>query len=452
MNNFRQVLILAGTTLAGVAVGGGAFAANCTDGAINQTNSPDFSAYSIIFDQFVASVADPASCNLSVPLNPLGPGVIAVYSADYRGFVDFGTASLTVAHNGVMDGVVTTTPDDIALRDFVASNGNSLDSSITLALIDFSDPGAQATLSSIDYLEVGRTTIGAVQASIADQAIGQTALITDLRTTADLLNGLLDPVERPTEVGVFGALGSATFGVDGHFDAGNGFSVTGGGAAFTSAPRFGTVTGLLFSGSVRYMTPESDAVRPYAEIGATAAPTLGLTFSRSYADGSAAGATATRTTTGNLYGGYLEGGLVLAPVPGNEVAVFASLGENWLNLAASTETFSAGSLFPASFAASTSRYTTVKAGLSWTTAATEQLDLTLTGSLGQTIAHDPVVANVTFVGPVAIGGQSEFFGQYGAKLGWAVNESTKVEAFALGTTGQVSGTHLQVGTGVHFRF
>jgi len=446
--------LMAGVTFAGAGVTGTALAANCTDGGVSQTSSPDFSAYTVLFDAFIASVGDNATCDLEVPINPLGPGVVAVYSADYRGFVNDGDAlSVVVAHNGTMDGtVVVGPPDDPYFRHYIANTGDSLDSSITLALTNYTDPDTFASLDSIDYLEVGRTSMDSVQASVAEHSAGRTALVTDLRTTADLMNGLLQPASAPSSVAVFGSLGSSTFGATGRYSSGDGFSVNGGVAVLNHSPGNTNASGVLVSGSVRYTTPQYDLLRPYAEIGAHGAPNLDLTFSRNYASNSAGGVDVSSSTTGSVYGGYIEGGVLFSAAEGTEVALSGSLGEDWLNLGASSEAFSAGNLFSASFDESSSRFTTAKLGVDWTMDMTDQIDLTLTGSVGKTFAHDATTANVSFIGPVTTAGADEFFGRYGARLGWAVTESTRVEAFALGNTGQVSGTQFQLGSSVRFHF
>src|SRR5687768_5410040 len=146
----------------------GSSGAKAFDCDISVTPSPDGTSYSVIFDGvegFFAEVGTPAQCDIGVSIDPLPDGVVAVYAADYRGFLNEGTVGqMLVLNNGRLVGVVVDAGggdiDGLFFSDFVGSNsaGDAIDSQIDLALLDYIDIGSIFQLDSIDYLELARAT------------------------------------------------------------------------------------------------------------------------------------------------------------------------------------------------------------------------------------------------------------------------------------------------------
>lgn len=408
---------------------------------------------SVIFDVFQATTAQSASCHLVAP-TLLPQDTFAVYKADYRGFVVGGdTGTLTTTQGGVTDvAVIPGSPDDFFHTGYVGSNAaGDIVSDITLNL-QSPHPPSQATLDSVDYLELGRTTLASVESSIGDIAAGRTGVVTHLNATSELLVGGGQPVERPDNVALLGAVGSHTIGATGHLNMGDGFAVDGGVALFGQSVDQATADGLLFSGRARYLQPDSGGVRLFGGAGLNAAPGMSLGFTRHYDDGSADGATVHSRSAGSLVGLYLEGGALYAPDPSNEIAFTGTLLQSWLSVDGYSETFGTDNLFPASFGDATNSFTTVKADAAWSSALTPDIDLTLNAAIGHTFANDAVAADVAFVGPVSVSGQSELFAEYGARLGWAFGPTTTLGVFAQGSSGAVTGTHVQAGTTLSLQF
>src|SRR5690606_10240200 len=106
-----------------------------------------------------------------------------------------------------------------------------LNSDITLT-VEGNDQNLAAQLDSVDYLLLATTTVDDQFFSLEDVSTGRTAIVTHLNATSGLLVGGNQPLERDTEIGVFGAVGSHTVGATGHFDLGDGFSVDAGAAMF----------------------------------------------------------------------------------------------------------------------------------------------------------------------------------------------------------------------------
>ncbi len=435
-----------------VSVSAGALADDgCPDGSVDILPNGDVT--SVFFDVFVATPAVSASCTLVVPML-LPENTFAVYSADYRGFVNpDDTGTLTIENGGNTDQfTIEGAPDDFVRTNYVGTNSDgNIVSDITLDL-DSTDNGSAAALDTIDYLELGRTTLESVEGSLDDIATGRTGIVTHLSATANLLVGGNQPFERESSFGAIGALGSHTLGVTGHYNLGEGISLDGGAALLGQSVDGTSANGFLIGGEAKYLQPDSAALRLFAGAGFNAAPGMGLTFTRFYDDNSPDGATVVADTSGSLFSVYAEGGALFAPDPSNEIVFSASLTHSWLAVDGYTETFSEDNLFPASFEDSDGSYDTIKAKAAWTTKVGPDVDVTLTGAVGQTFANDDVDADVMFVGPVSVGGQSELFAEYGARVGWDFGAGANWSVFAQGSTGAASGTHMQAGTTVSLEF
>jgi hypothetical protein len=103
-------------------------------------------------------------------------------------------------------------------------------------------------------------------------------------------------------------------------------------------------------------------------------------------------------------------------------------------------------------AAQSGSFDTVKVGADWTVRVMPQLDVTLSGAVGQTIAENSVATTIASVGSFTAAPQNELFVQYGARASYEIVADTTVGAFVFGTTGDYSGTHLQVGGDLHVHF
>lgn len=415
---------------------------------------------SVIFDSFLINSTDTSlNCALETPGRegaPVPPeGEISAYSADYRGFVGPDRpATLTVTENGVTRTVVLPPDyDDIMLHSYVGTDADGdLNSDITLAVAG-NDQDLAAQLDSVDYLLLATTTVDDQRFSLEEVSTAQTAIVTQLNATAGLLVGGNQPLERDTEVGVFGAVGSHIVGATGHFDLGDGFSLDGGAAIFDQSVGGASSSGVLLGGKATYLQPDDgSSFRWLGSAGVTAAPGMSMSFSRDYLN------IATDTMVsgegsgnGNLFGIWAEAGVLVAPAPDNEIVFSASLARNWLSFdyaEAQTDT----NPFALSIDDAISTYDTVKAKAAWTAAIAQDVDLTLHGAVGYLNAYDDLTGDVALVGPLTVGGVSEAFVEYGARVGWSFAENARWDVFALGSTGAETGTHAQIGTAVSMKF
>jgi hypothetical protein len=415
---------------------------------------------SVFFDSFIIMMGDTSlNCALSTPGRegaPVPPaGEISAYSADYRGFVGPSRpATLTVTENGVTRAVVLPPEfEDVMLHSYVGTDENGdLNSDITLSVAG-NDEDQAAQLESIDYLLLATTTVEDQYFSLEDVSTAQSAIVTHLNATAGLLVGGNQPLERDTEIGVFGAVGSHTVGATGHFDLDDGFSVDAGAAMFDQSVGGATSSGVLLGGKATWLQPDDgSSFRWLGSAGISTAPGMSMSFSRDYlnletdtmvsGDGSG---------SGNLFGIWAEAGVLVAPAPDNEIVFSASLARNWLSFDYAEEQTDENP-FALSIDDAVSTYDTVKAKAAWTAAIADDIDLTLHGAVGYLNANDDLDAEVALVGPLAVGGVSEAFVEYGARVGWAFAENARWDVFALGSTGAETGTHAQIGTAVSMKF
>jgi hypothetical protein len=448
--------------IAGLAVAIGSFLttgiayADCPGGSFTVT--PAGNTYSVNFDQMVATQAAAAICSNLTVATGVGPGVIAVYSAEYRGGFDDpnGTGRLTIQHNGTTESSTTLAdpliPGNLYYSHLIGTNpSGDLESSIELELLQSTDLVDDVELGELDYAELARANLTDIQTSVDQFAANHTSLITHLNATADLLTGAGQKLEQDDGVTALAGLGSFTLGATGRRNLDGGFTLMGGAAVFDQSAGGSTASGLLLSGSLRYIAPGDGFVRPYGEIGLISAPTMGLSFTRSYVTSTGTTA-ATGSGVGALYGGFVKGGALVAPNADNEIVFAATLAKDWLLTGAYTETLSGSNLFAASAPAQSSSFDTVKVGVDWTTKLVPKTELTLSAALGATIAENAVATNVAFAGVFNGAPKSEGFAEYGARVAYEIDPAQTIGAFIHGSTGQYSGTHVQVGGDFHVRF
>lgn len=442
----RIIGTLAVTGLATLASGAYAASINtCPGGAPNTvTASPDNTAYSAFFDNFIVLPGDVGTCAYSFPLNATPSGVVSIFSADYRGEVDLDpgeTADLTIEHNGTSDGETFTDPGPgpaLLHQDVVASDGGEIKTTATMDLSGDDPSGfSLGTIDTVDYTEVGRISLPG----------DETSIVANLGATGDLLLGANQKTEGDNEAGVIGGVGSAMFGVNGRYNLSDGFSLLGGVSLVNETTNFGTpYSGIVGAGAVRYIDANStNSFRLFGEGGAIASG-LQATFTP------ATGATPVTSTLGfgTFYG---RGGVIINPDPANEVTLSATLAESVFG----NDAFALSSgPFAATIGAQQGYFTTVKGTAQWTTQLAPAVDLTATGSVGAVLATSTVGIHATVTGygalDLASAPPGTLFAEYGARLGWKPVDNVRLDGFVWGVTGTNIGSHNMVGAQAHWEF
>ncbi len=443
-----------------IASAGAAAAAECaaTDAPPDTVVAPDNGSATVFPDGFKVFGGASGNCTVSNLTVPIPAGHYGVYKIDARGFTSQNvgeqtTYSMTNDGDTQMATVDGDYSDDTTFTHYFGTGlGSVADFNAEFGLELDGDGGSSSELDSIDIL-AGYTTLDQQYETLDELSTARTGIVTALNTTTGLILGANQPADRPSEFGVLGAYGSYTVGGYGHFDLGDGFSADIGAAAFDQSVGDGAASAVLLGGQARYIQPDNGAgMRWLGGAGASVAPDMAMTFSRTYEDGSDEGAAVTASTNGSMVGIWLEGGLLVAPTPTDEIIFSASIGRNWLNTNGYAEALGGDNLFALSTDDATSTYDTIKARAAWSTAVSPDIDLTLHGAVGYLNANDGLTADVSFVDTLTVGGVSEAFVEYGARVGWSFAENARWDVFALGSTGAETGTHAQIGTAVSMKF
>jgi hypothetical protein len=440
-----------------LSAGGAHAAADCTNNVLaTQTNAVAFAWQNWILDLLGGN--DTLTCNVVAPL-AIPNGAIGYYVVDNRGF--------STGENGA--NVDVTTDPDFAAAQSQNFTGDSIDythttmfasgpradfnADITATLNGVANDPAVATLDSTD-IAVFYTTMGELQASIDSLNAGRTSVVTHLSASAGLLTGSDKPIDvEGTEVTGFGALGSYMFGAAGHFTVAEGFSVLGGVSLINQGSSTASAQGPLAAVAVRYVDPaNTSGFRLFGEGGVNVAA-LSTSFTRTYlANISAQPLSVTSTTSATYAAVYFKGGVLIDIDDVNEVALSATVQGTGLGVAGYAESLTTANPFPATVAAQTGYFTTVKGNAAWTTELMTNLDLTATVGVGATMSHTPVNANIAFVGAVAGAPANNFFAEYGVRLGWSPTDTATFDTFVQGSTATVGGTHVQGGVGARLKF
>ncbi len=441
---------LAGLLALGVALAAapGVRAASCD--LTGYVFSPDLTAYSVPGLGLAAFDGVPAGCDLAMPIQGVvGHDVISLFSASYSGELSEGTgAQLTVQHNGQTEttnlvGDPGGTFGELATGN-VFARGNELQSRFDIAV---TSPvgGDEFDLDSADYVLQSQT-------DLFDLSVARTGLVTHLSATTSLLGGAGQPFDDQDGVSLLGGIGSVTLGVRGVKTLGDGTSVFGGLAYVDQSTIGNSTAGAVVFGGARYVTPDQGQLyRPFLEAGASLAPSLSMTFSQTFT--TPGGTVAASSVTGGSYlGGYVSGGVLVAPRAGDQVILAASLATDALNTGALSFSPSGTGMFEVDQPAQTGVFNVASVGGQWTHEFSPALALTLVGAVGRTTGMTDVTSTIAGAGSFSTSAASELFARYGARVSYSVTDASTVSAFAFGTNGQSSGGHAQIGAGLHMSF
>jgi hypothetical protein len=410
--------------------------------------SPDLLTYSVPGLGLAAFENAPAGCTLAMPIKGVTSDTISLFSASYGGELSEGTgARLTVQHNGVTEttdlvGEPGGTFSDALATGTVFARGDTLQSSFT-AEVTNAVGSDEFDFDSADYVLMSR-------ANLFDLSIARTGLVTQLSGTAELLSGAGQPQDESDSISALGGVGSITLGVTARRSLDGGISVRGGVAYLSQDSPGASTSGLLFSGSVRYtQTKGGQLYRPYFEVGALTGPALGTTLGLVYTTLTTTVLTSA-STTASFNGGYVEGGVLVTPSSDDTIVLSGRLSTDVLSTGRFTT--SGSGVFSVTQPAQSVLFGVARAGIDYTHRLNQDASVTLTGAAGGTLGASPTTSSIAGAGSFNTAPASELFAQYGARVNYLVHGSTDLSGFVFGSTGQLSGTHLQVGAGAKVQF
>lgn len=350
----------------------------------------------------------------------------------------------------------------VDLNDLLTDAGVDMTGIVLADVTGLSDSGfymsANDTMAGQGYIvffdgEIGGVTSGAAQvASLSGVADQRAALTTQPGAYQAVLLGDLNAQNGGTELSAFGLYGSAAGGIKGTTTVGN---LTVNAGVMLGTGDYGTVAydGGLAAASLRYDLGTGDTgLNPFVEAGGSFGRLQNLTFRRSYANG-ASTTTGIGTTDGFIASTFARLGVEADLTADDEITLMAEIGQHWLSTSAYSEAQSATNPFPGQFAAATDTSTSAEAAASWTHRFDDTADFTLRAAVGTTFAaSSDLVASTAGAGTQAVAPVGGLYAEAGLRLGWMVSDSTRLDLYASGTTGERIGTAGHVGAGLSVGF
>jgi hypothetical protein len=294
--------------------------------------------------------------------------------------------------------------------------------------------------------ETGFTTPGALQNSVNNLANEHTGVMAQEHGLAQPLLGDDKPLENTNEIGVFGYGGSAGGGGYSRLASSYGLAllvgVSYGQEAYANADLNNSFIG---AAAVRYLEPGHGLWHPLVEVGGWLTPDASLEFDRIYANGSG-----TATGVGNTHGelSYIFGraGVALDLAPREQLIVSGEFGREQLQVDGYSEDLT-GNPFNATVAPGTDRMDIAKARVAYSFGITRAFDATLWGAAVYGFNNESdLTADVAGVGTfTAVADNNVVWAEYGARVGYAINNGMIFDVFAEG----VSGPKNEIDTRVH---
>ncbi|MDR3498990.1 MAG: hypothetical protein P4L72_07165 [Parvibaculum sp.] len=282
------------------------------------------------------------------------------------------------------------------------------------------------------------TTPGGQQESVDNLGLDRLGAAVQAHGFASRLLGDDKPLGALDGVNVYGSVGSAAGGVSGKVGFGSGFSLLGG--ISLNQERYKDVSmnhALIGALALRYVGAEG-ALHPFAEVGGWGAPDGSFDFRRTYQNG--AGSSSGRgSADGSL--GYLfaRAGVGYDVTATDEAVVSLEVGRNWFHTDAYVENTDPSNPFPASVSSGTDRFNAAKLGAKWTHRFTDRIDATVWGAGAQGFgASSDVKATVPAVGTLSPKNSNPRWVEYGARVGYGVSESVRLNLFVNGVAGRDS--------------
>lgn len=385
-------------------------------------------------------------------------------------------ANAVSADGSIVGGTYEMSPGPGASRAFLYTNGQFGDletlltsanvdlSGLTLnTLVGLSDDGHYIAVNDVitqaGYLVfydgiIGGVTSASAQTESADRVMAQrqaASIQPDLY--AGILVGDLQPTDGTSDVGALGLYGSAVGGargttiLDAHWSLSGGVSI---GAGDYGALGY---QGVMAAAALRYdADPFAEGFNVFGQAGGDFGVLSPLTFRRDYANG-AGTATGVGVTDGYVGSVFARLGVRGDLSEDDQLSLSAEIGQHWLATAAYAETQSATNPFPAAFGAATDTATVGKVAAAWTHQWSPALDMTLRVAFGTTLASQSNLAmTTTGFGTVQPAATGTTWAEAGLRLGWRTSETTRLDLYATGMSGERVGLTGHVGAGFSLAF
>ena len=252
----------------------------------------------------------------------------------------------------------------------------------------------------------------------------------------------------------FGSLGSLAFGLQGRWGLSDTLSLIGG-VSYNqwSANGISVYDAPTAAGSLVYDLVNLGPSRPFFEFGGGVTPYESVNTSRTYQNGplTDVGYSTAVDRDLSLFG---RAGWVARVTPIDEAAVYGDLGRNWMQTGGYAEQITVANPYPASAPQGLEALNVARLGAQYTHLFNGNIEANVSGAVAYGFgAGSGATVNVTDFGPIAPGAlpNTTWF-EYGARVGYRVNNNMVVDAFVLGTAGGAVGTTVHGGLSLRLAF
>ena len=340
----------------------------------------------------------------------------------------------------------------------VATNGGTISPS-AFSLTDAPVVGAfKYTLDQSNqswYLVSSPTaSVGQITNSITNVAKAQQTQIITNRVLTSILLGANEQISCSSCGSGFGSIGSFAAGAHGRWGLTDELTLMGGlsynqwngsGVVVTNAP--------TVAASLVYDFWKWGASRPFFEIGAGLTPYEDVSYSRYYPVGFATGRGNASAIDRELTV-FGRAGWVARLSEVDEAAVYGDLGRNWMQTGGYTEMTSASNPYPATVANGLDTLNVARLGAQYTRLFNGNIEVNVSGAVAYGFgAGSGAAVNVYGFGPIAAGAlPNTAWGEYGARIGYRLNNNLVIDAFVIGTAFGEVGTTIHGGVGLRLAF
>jgi hypothetical protein len=270
---------------------------------------------------------------------------------------------------------------------------------------------------------------------------------------ADQLLAEGSPSGAPSGVSAFGSVGSLAAGITGHLNLAPFELVAGLGYASESYSDTEMKGAFTAAAKLRYTHMFGERLGGFSEVGGFYSPDSNYRFSRNYANGSGT-ATGNGSASGRQAYGFARLGMLINVTANDQLTQSIEIGRQILHTGSYSEALSPTNPFEASVSGSSSTMNVFKLREKWVHAFTQTIDAAIWGAWAHGFSYrDGSQLNIGGVGTLSpqVSGRLNWL-EYGARVGYRVNQKAKVSAFVNGVTGGDIGARTHVGVNLEMFF
>jgi hypothetical protein len=298
------------------------------------------------------------------------------------------------------------------------------------------------------------STVADITNSVTNVAKAQQQQIVTNRVLGSILLGATEQISCSNCSSGFGAVGSLALGAHGRWGLSNQLTLMGGFSYNQySASGISVYNAPTVAASLVYDFVNWGRSRPFLEFGGGVTPYEEVHYSRSYANGLTTATGYARAINRNaaIFGRV---GWVARLTPIDEAAVYGDLSRNWMQTGGYSEATTAVNPFPATVPPGLDTLNVARIGAQYTHLFFGNFEANVGGALAYGFnAGSGAPFNVFDFGTIApYPIQNSTWFEYGARIGYRMNERLVVDGFVVGTAGGAPGNTIHGGIGLRYFF